>query len=207
MTFRALQEAAATNPAQLNTRLKELRAVDLVAHEGERYRDSLKALAAQLGVSDNIRFVDAFVENEDLLDYLQAADIYATPYLNPAQITSGTLSYAVGVGKPVISTPYVHATEILADHHGVLVDFGDSSAFAREIDAMLAWCGEHGFDLTANRIDIERVRSGFRHFGVDEGDLRSETHEFDRERASNEAVSSGDENGFSGVLHHRFFLT
>ncbi|MFX6933880.1 glycosyltransferase, partial [Acinetobacter baumannii] len=68
---------------------------------------------------------------------LQAADIYATPYLNPAQITSGTLSYAVGVGKAVVSTPYVHATEILGDGHGVLVDFGDSAAFAREINALL----------------------------------------------------------------------
>lgn len=110
---------------------------NLVAHEGEKYRDGLKALAAQLGVGDNIEFIDAFLEHDELIDYLQAADIYATPYLNPAQITSGTLSYAVGVGKAVVSTPYVHATEILADGHGVLVDFGDSAAFAREIDALL----------------------------------------------------------------------
>lgn len=110
---------------------------NLVAHEGEAYRDRLKALAAEKGVADNLRFVDAFVENDELLDYLQAADIYVTPYTNPAQITSGTLSYAVGVGKAVVSTPYVHATEILADGHGVLVDFGDSEGFAREIDALL----------------------------------------------------------------------
>ena len=111
---------------------------NLVAHEGERYRDSLKALAAEKGVSDNLALVDGFVEHDALIDYLQAADIYATPYLNPAQITSGTLSYAVGVGKAVISTPYVHATEILADGHGVLVDFRDSAAFAREIDRLLS---------------------------------------------------------------------
>ncbi|MEH3035871.1 MAG: glycosyltransferase family 4 protein [Sphingomonas adhaesiva] len=110
---------------------------NLVAHEGERYRDSLKAQAEELGVGDNVTFVDAFVDHEDLIDYLQAADIYATPYLNPAQITSGTLSYAVGVGKAVVSTPYVHATEILADGHGVLVDFRDSAAFAREINDLL----------------------------------------------------------------------
>ena len=110
---------------------------NLVAYEGEAYRDRLKALAADLGVGDAVRFVDTFVEHEELLDYLQAADIYATPYSNPAQITSGTLSYAVGVGKAVVSTPYVHATEILADGHGVLVDFGDSAAFAREINALL----------------------------------------------------------------------
>uniref|UniRef100_UPI0035C956C1 glycosyltransferase family 4 protein n=1 Tax=uncultured Sphingomonas sp. TaxID=158754 RepID=UPI0035C956C1 len=110
---------------------------NLVAHEGEKYRDKLKALALDHGVSRNIEFIDAFLEHDELIDYLQAADIYATPYLNPAQITSGTLSYAVGVGKAVVSTPYVHATEILADGHGVLVDFGDSAAFAREINALL----------------------------------------------------------------------
>ncbi|MGK6318843.1 glycosyltransferase [Sphingomonas sp. DT-204] len=110
---------------------------NLVAHEGEVYRDRLEALAAEKGVGGNVRFVDAFVEHDELLDYLQAADIYVTPYTNPAQITSGTLSYAVGVGKAVVSTPYVHATEILADGHGVLVDFGDSEGFAREINALL----------------------------------------------------------------------
>ncbi|TPG12007.1 glycosyltransferase family 4 protein [Sphingomonas oligophenolica] len=111
---------------------------NLVAQEGEKYRDRLKAQAAELGVADNIEFIDAFVEHNELLDYLQASDIYATPYLNPAQITSGTLSYAVGVGKAVISTPYVHATEILADGHGVLVPFRDSAAFAREIETLLS---------------------------------------------------------------------
>ena len=111
---------------------------NLVAHEGEAYRDRLKALAADSGVSDNVAFIDGFVEHDELIDYLQAADIYATPYLNPAQITSGTLSYAVGVGKAVISTPYVHATEILADGHGVLVDFRDVAAFGREIERLLA---------------------------------------------------------------------
>lgn len=110
---------------------------NLVAHEGEKYRDSLKAQAAALGVGDNVAFIDAFVDHDDLIDYLQAADIYATPYLNPAQITSGTLSYAVGVGKAVVSTPYVHATEILADGHGVLVDFRDADAFGREINDLL----------------------------------------------------------------------
>ncbi len=110
---------------------------NLVAHEGEAYRERLTAQALDLGVDRNVQFIDRFVEHDDLIDYLQAADIYATPYTNPAQITSGTLSYAVGVGKAVVSTPYVHATEILADGHGVLVDFGDSAAFAREIGALL----------------------------------------------------------------------
>jgi glycosyltransferase involved in cell wall biosynthesis len=110
---------------------------NLVAHEGEAYRDRLKALAEEHGVAGHVAFIDAFLEHNELIDYLQAADVYVTPYSNPAQITSGTLSYAVGVGKAVVSTPYVHATEILGDGHGVLVDFGDSAAFAREINALL----------------------------------------------------------------------
>jgi glycosyltransferase involved in cell wall biosynthesis len=109
----------------------------LVAHEGERYREQLIAQAAALGVSENVTFIDGFIENDELLDYLSAADVYVTPYLNPAQMTSGTLSYAVGLGKPVVSTPYVHAAELLADGHGRLVDFRDSAGFAREIVDLL----------------------------------------------------------------------
>jgi hypothetical protein len=111
---------------------------NLVAHEGEAYRERLIAQAEDLGVADHVEFIDGFVDEPALLDYLQAADVYATPYTNPAQITSGTLSYAVGLGKPVVSTPYVHATEILADGHGVLVDFADSDGFARAIGDLLA---------------------------------------------------------------------
>ena len=110
---------------------------NLVAHEGEAYRDRLKALAAEKGVGDHVQFIDEFVVYDRLIDYLQAADIYCTPYRNPAQITSGTLAYAVGVGKPVISTPYVHATEILDEGHGVLVPFGEVDGFAREIGRLL----------------------------------------------------------------------
>ncbi|MGE3746108.1 MAG: glycosyltransferase [Sphingomonadaceae bacterium] len=109
----------------------------LLAHEGEAYRDRLKAQAVELGVQDNIRWIDAFVELDELTDYLTAADIYATPYLNPAQITSGTLSYSIGLGKPVVSTPYIHARELLAADHGRLVDFRDSVGFAREISDLL----------------------------------------------------------------------
>ncbi|CAN5381406.1 glycosyltransferase family 4 protein [soil metagenome] len=109
-----------------------------IQHEGESYRDQLKAQADTLGVGDNIRWIDAFVETAEVLDYLEAADIYATPYLNPAQITSGTLAYAVGLGKPVVSTPYIHARELLANDHGRLVDFGDSAGFSKAIIGLLS---------------------------------------------------------------------
>jgi glycosyltransferase involved in cell wall biosynthesis len=110
---------------------------NLAEREGEAYRDRLHALAVELGVERNVAFIDGFVEQEELLDYLQAADIYATPYPNLAQITSGTLSYAVAVGKPVVSTPYIHASEILVDDHGILVAPGDSAGFAKAITGLL----------------------------------------------------------------------
>ncbi|GAB4046348.1 glycosyltransferase family 4 protein [Spirosoma litoris] len=109
----------------------------LIKYEGEAYRDSLKKLAADLGVRDHIRFYNQFVELEDLREYLGSADIYITPYLNPAQITSGTLSYAFGCGKAVISTPYWHAEELLAEGRGILVPFGDSDAIADQIINLL----------------------------------------------------------------------
>lgn len=109
----------------------------LVAREGEAYREGLVSLAEELGVSSNVRFIDGFLKQELLLDYLEASDIYVTPYLNEAQITSGTLSYAVGLGKPVVSTPYWHASELLADGVGLLTDFGDSEGFAQAIVGLL----------------------------------------------------------------------
>ena len=110
---------------------------NLVAHEGEAYRARLHAQADALGVADHVHWIDAFVETPELLDLLEAADIYITPYPGAAQSTSGTLSYAVALGKAVISTPYVHATELLADDHGILVPFNDSEQIAKEVVALL----------------------------------------------------------------------
>ncbi|MGQ0661679.1 glycosyltransferase family 4 protein [Sphingosinicella sp.] len=109
----------------------------LVARQGEAYRERLAELAGARGVADHVRFVDEFVETERLLDFLEAADIYVTPYLGAQQMTSGTLAYAVGMGKPVVSTPYVHAAELLARGHGRLVGFGDSAGFSAAINALL----------------------------------------------------------------------
>ena len=84
----------------------------VVKHNGEEYRDSLKSLAKNLGVEKNVAFVNKFVSEEELHQYLTACYIYITPYLNEAQITSGTLSYAIGAGAAVVSTPYWHAQEL-----------------------------------------------------------------------------------------------
>ncbi len=99
--------------------------------EGEAYRFMLESRAKRLGVDANIVFHDRFVSHDELVQFLSAADIYVTPYLNTEQITSGTLAYAVGSAKAVISTPYRYATELLKDGRGVLVPPRDSSAIAR----------------------------------------------------------------------------
>jgi glycosyltransferase involved in cell wall biosynthesis len=104
---------------------------------GDRLRAELVELARSLGVERNVTFIDRYVEQESLLDQLQAADIYVTPYLNPAQITSGTLSYAIGMGKPTVSTPYVQAREILGRDVGILVPFRDADALAGAICRLL----------------------------------------------------------------------
>lgn len=109
----------------------------LKAEQGEDYRNSLHLRAKELGVSDHIVFHDRFVADEDLLEFIGAADIYVTPYLNEAQIISGTLAYALGMGKAVISTPYWHAEELLADDRGRLIPFQDHDALAREVIDLL----------------------------------------------------------------------
>jgi hypothetical protein len=109
----------------------------LKAEQGEDYRNSLYLRAKELGVSDHIVFHDRFVADEDLLEFIGAADIYVTPYQNEAQIISGTLAYALGMGKAVVSTPYWHAQELLADGRGRLVPFRDPVALAREVIDLL----------------------------------------------------------------------
>jgi glycosyltransferase involved in cell wall biosynthesis len=104
---------------------------------GETYRLMLELRAQRLGVDSNMIFHDRFVSLGELVEFLSAADIYITPYLNPEQITSGTLAYAVGAGKAVISTPYLYARELLVDGRGILVPWRDPEAIAREVRGLL----------------------------------------------------------------------
>jgi glycosyltransferase involved in cell wall biosynthesis len=109
----------------------------LLREEGEAYRRGLERLAKDLGVEKHVVFFDRFVELEELMRFICAADIYLTPYLTEAQTTSGTLAYAFGAGKAVVSTPYWHAEELLTNDRGKLVPFRDSNAIAAAIVALL----------------------------------------------------------------------
>src|ERR1700719_2834016 len=91
----------------------------------------------QAGVEDHVVFLDQFVDQATLLEFISMSDVYVTPYLNEAQMTSGTLAYSFGLGKPVVSTPYWHARELLADGRGVLVPFGNATASGKEIAELL----------------------------------------------------------------------
>lgn len=108
-----------------------------VRERGEAYRLSLEILAKKNKVEKSVIFYNQFVDLDNLKEFIGAADLYVTPYLNEAQITSGTLAYTFGSGKAVVSTPYWHAAELLADDRGVLVPFGDAPAIAREVIALL----------------------------------------------------------------------
>ncbi|MGD0733604.1 MAG: glycosyltransferase family 4 protein [Terracidiphilus sp.] len=105
--------------------------------EGERYREELQALAVELGVSENLILNNRFVSSEELVEHVGAADIYITPYRQEAQIVSGTLAIALGAGKAIISTPYWHAKELLAEKRGVIVPFDRPDAIAEAVLALL----------------------------------------------------------------------
>jgi glycosyltransferase involved in cell wall biosynthesis len=130
----------------------------VIEREGEAYRLMLETRGKHLGVDGSMIFHNRFVSQAELTEFLSAADIYITPYLNAEQITSGTLAYAVGAGKAVISTPYLYARELLADGRGALVPWKNSSAIAREVvelkrdvvryETMCARAAAHGREMT-----------------------------------------------------------
>lgn len=108
------------------------------AYEGESYRESLMAMVEQMGLQDNVRFVNSYLTQDMLLRYLSATDVYITPYPNPGQISSGTLTYALASGCAVVSTPYLCAREVLADNRGVLVPFRSPQSIAEALNRLLS---------------------------------------------------------------------
>jgi glycosyltransferase involved in cell wall biosynthesis len=111
---------------------------ELLKKEGESYRNSLIASAVRLGMRDHVKFVNQYLTQREVVDYLLATDVYVTPYLDPNQITSGTLAYALGAGKAIVSTPYLHAQEVLGSGRGILVPFRDSAAVASALNVLLS---------------------------------------------------------------------
>jgi glycosyltransferase involved in cell wall biosynthesis len=141
---KGIEDAIAAMPAVVE---KEPRATYLILgqthpvikrKEGEWYRESLVKQVEDLGISDNVRFVDQYLSLQQLIDYLLATDIYVTPYYaNPHQITSGTLAYAMACGKVIVSTPYLYAEELLAEGRGFLYPFRDIKTLAEIIGRLL----------------------------------------------------------------------
>ncbi len=109
----------------------------ILRREGDKYRDSLQALAKEVGVESQVIFHNRFVAPEEMVEFIGAADIYITPYRHEAQVVSGTLAYALGAGKAIISTPYWHAIELLDDRRGALVPFQNPDAIAQKTAELL----------------------------------------------------------------------
>lgn len=133
----AMQEVVSRHPDALYLILGQTHPV-VRRHEGESYRRELEAEIARLGLSQHIRLVDKYLDFDELLAYLTATDVYLTPYLNPTQIVSGTLAYAMGCGKAIVSTPYLYAQELLAHGRGFVVPFRNAEAIAGTLCALLA---------------------------------------------------------------------
>jgi glycosyltransferase involved in cell wall biosynthesis len=129
---------------------------DLLRREGEAYRCRLEARAAALGMSEHVLFVDRFVGKTELGSWLEAADVFVTPYPNLDQIVSGTLSYAMGAGKAIVSTPYAYAAEMLEDGRGLLVESGSPNALA---EAFLELLRDEGLRAKLGRRAYQHTRS------------------------------------------------
>jgi len=127
----------------------------VVKYAGEEYREYLEGLTHELGLDEHVEFLDQYVSEEELTNYLLASDIYITPYLNKAQITSGTLCYAMGGGSAVVSTPYWHAEELLAEGRGRLFDFKDYRALTGVLN-----------DLLDNPADLETLKQRTYNYGL-----------------------------------------
>jgi glycosyltransferase involved in cell wall biosynthesis len=109
----------------------------VVLHERESYRDELNRRIEELGLGEHVAFVNHYLTKAEIIQYLCASDVYVTPYLNPDQITSGTLAYAMAAGNAIVSTPYLYARYLLDQERGLLVDFSDGEAISRAVNRVL----------------------------------------------------------------------
>ncbi len=136
---------------------------ELRRNDGEKYRNQLVETVKRLGIQNHVSFIDEYMAQRDIIELLVASDVYVTPYLDPHQITSGTLAYALGAGKAIVSTAYVHAREALADGRGILVPFRDSAAVAEAVNSLLDHPGrKHALELAsyAYASDMSWPRAG-----------------------------------------------
>ncbi len=139
----------------------------IIKEQGETYRLNLQRLAKEKGVSENVIFHDRYVSLEELEEFIGAADIYITPYLNEAQITSGTLAYSFGMGKAVISTPYWHAKELLSDNRGVIVPFSSPKHISQAIiDLLSDEVKRHAMRKNAYKLGREMIWSNVAHLYI-----------------------------------------
>jgi glycosyltransferase involved in cell wall biosynthesis len=128
--IRAMQEVRQEQPEALYLIVGKTHP-ELIKRDGEAYRKSLWQLVQDLDLDEHVAFVDEYLSQAHIVEYLLASDVYVTPYLDPQQITSGTLAYALGAGKAIVSTPYLHAVEVLVDERGLLVDFRSATQLAQ----------------------------------------------------------------------------
>jgi glycosyltransferase involved in cell wall biosynthesis len=142
VAIRAMPHIVAKNPEVMYIILGATHP-HVLKNDGNAYRNTLERLVDRLGLDHHVVFHNRFVTPDELLGYLGVAEIYITPYPNRHQITSGTLAYAVGAGKAVVSTPYWHAEEMLAEGRGRLFPFGDADGLARNVNELLADESEH----------------------------------------------------------------
>jgi glycosyltransferase involved in cell wall biosynthesis len=151
---------------------------DLVRSEGERYREGLQAKIDALRLGGHVRFVDRYAQAAEIVRYLAASDIYVTPYPNLDQVVSGTLSWAVGAGKAIVSTPYVYARELLAEGRGVIVEPESGKALADGLDPLLAEprrraeLGRRAW-LFGRRMVWSQVGAAYRRLFAEVGDARA----------------------------------
>jgi glycosyltransferase involved in cell wall biosynthesis len=136
LALAALPDVVAAHPEVLYVIVGETHP-DLVRRQGEAYRESLVSIVERLGLKDHVRFVDRYVGRVELTKWLEAADVFVTPYPNLEQIVSGTMSYAMGAGRAIVSTPYPYASELLADGRGVLVPPASPVALSAALNGLL----------------------------------------------------------------------